>query len=60
MCGQFPSTAQYNALDNDLTVLLSILFPPTATCVLDNWTFSLGLECPSLNLCQPTPVYSFS
>ena len=42
MCGQFPQAAQYNALDNELTILLSIFHPPP--CIY--WPFSLGPKCP--------------
>lgn len=55
-CGQSPKAAHYNALDNELTILLNIFHPPP--CIY--WPFSLGLKCPTLclpRLCQPTPVH---
>lgn len=51
MCGQFPQTTQYNALDNDDSFAKH--FPPTVMHVLDIFPW---LECPSPNL----PAYSYS
>lgn len=51
MCGHFPRAAQFNALDNGLTILLSIFHPLSGV----NWTFSPGLEClPPM----PPPVFA--
>lgn len=51
MCGWFPRAAQYNALNNGLTISLSIFHP--LPCI--NWTFSLSLECPTST---PPPVFA--
>lgn len=51
MCGHFPRAAQLNALDNGLTILLSIFHPLPGIY----WTFFLGLECLSP---MPPPIFA--